>query len=170
MPAPVGLRVRKLADKTGEERVARFNPTTGERILLRPETASSLTLISDLEAARSEPWPLLGLQIEGETPRRCRVSTSFVERGVEEGWVEVEGEEFVHRPSGPAHSIWRTPPHTFRHADAFVLKCVEGEVRYRVARQPDKYVEGGADDPVTDEIYAAGETQVDHFYDLELEG
>jgi hypothetical protein len=57
------------------------------------------------------------------------------------------------------------------HADAIILKTTDGDVRYRVTHQPDKYVDGGKDtDKVTTEHYEAGNTRVDHFFDLKLEG
>jgi hypothetical protein len=141
-PTP-GLRVRILADKTGD---LGSDPATGE-----------------------PAWPIRGLQIEGKPPKACRLPTSFVDKGVTRGYVRLEGERVEHRPGGPPADLWRVT-HTFRHADAIVLDTVDGEVRYRVVHQPDKYVDGGGDeDEVTPDIYADGATRVDWFYDVELE-
>lgn len=115
------------------------------------------------------PLPLLGVRIVGDIPTECRVPSSWVTRGVREGWIALEGARVVHRPGGPAGDEWRVT-HTFTHADAVVIKCLDGDVRYRVVHQPDKYAD--SDDPtesVTPEIYATGRTRVDHFYGLELE-
>lgn len=137
-----GLEVRLLADKS----TPRFNPSTGEQ----------------------EPWPLAGMQVTC-APRLARIPTSWVDRGRNEGWITVEGEVVHHRPGGPPSNLFAVV-HTFKHVDAIVLHSVDGDVRYRVTHQPDKYVEGGSDDePVTDELYAAGATRVDWFYDAELE-
>lgn len=137
--SPQGLRLRKLADRTGE-----------------PD--------------KNGTWPLAGVVIEGQPPKACRVSQSFVMQAKAEGWVEVEGEEIVHRPGGPANNEWAVT-HTFVHASVIVFKTTDGDIRYRVSHQPDKYVEGGSDrDEVTPEIYAAGATRVDWFFDLELAG
>jgi hypothetical protein len=84
----------------------------------------------------------------------------------------------------------------FHHYSALVLHLVDDDgagydLRYRVTHQPDKYADNSTpgeatddrpqadriasgnthddDTPVTDELYAAGQTRVDHFYDLELE-
>jgi len=142
MPDPrAGLRVRKLADKT----TPTYDPT-GER----------------------EPWPLAGLAIEGDVLTRVRVPTSFVDLGRNEGWLSVEGETVVHRPGGPPANPFAVT-HTFKHLDAIVLHTIDGDVRYRVTHQPDKYADGAPDvEPVTDAVYAAGDTRVDWFYDAEL--
>jgi hypothetical protein len=124
--SPGSLRVRKLADYSVGTRVRRFNPDTGEPHLVNPETG------------QPEPWPLLGLEIEGEPPSECSVPTSWVTRGSAEGWLEVVKPSVVHRPGGPPEDPWRVT-HTFPHAEAIILKCLDGDVRYDVVRQPDKY-------------------------------
>lgn len=164
---PTGLlRVRLLPDKTTENRVQRWNPETGETYLTDPGTWRR----EDPSTWVDKPWPLLGMAVIGDPPAACNVSTAFVERGIAGGWIELEGEHIVHRPGGPADRQWKVT-HTFTHADALVLKTVDGDVRYRVVHQPDKYAHhDSADDdtPVLPEDYAAGATRVDHFYGLEL--
>lgn len=156
------LKVRKLADTSVGERVVRFDPETGERHLVNPATG------------QPEPWPLLGVQVEGEIPTACRVPSSFVARGVAEGWIEGVNGRPVVRPAGPAQSAWNSShtgqPHVFMHFDALVLKCMGGDVRFVVTHQPDKYVDSNdPTEPVTPELYVAGATRVDHWYGLELE-
>lgn len=110
-----------------------------------------------------------GLTVVGEPPAAARVPTSWVQRGTAEGWLAYENPRPVHRYGGPPGQEWQVT-HTFIHADAVVLKCADGDLRYRVVHQPDKYADPGDDDtPVTDEVYAAGATRVDWFYDLERE-
>lgn len=157
--APSGLRIRKLADTSEGERIVRFDPVTGEKKLVNPAT----------EGTDHEPWPLAGIRIEGDAPERCVVPTSFVTAGVSEGWVELVGSKPVHRPGGAPGNEWSVT-HTFVHAKSVVLKTADGDVRYRVVHQPDKYATSGDDDPVTDDVYEAGDTRVDWFYGLELEG
>ena len=158
-PSP-GLRVRKLADRSEGERIVRYDPETGEKKLVNPHT----------EGDAHEPWPLLGLVIEGDPPATCRVPMSFVQLGVDEGWIELDNPRPAHRPGGPPANPWKVT-HTFIHADAIVLKTIDGDVRYRVTHQPDKYVDGNdAAELVTDEKYAAGDTRVDWFYGVALEG
>ncbi len=159
------LQVRLLADRTVGERVERFDPETGERKLINPATPGD----------DHEPWPLLGLEVVGEAPATCNPPTSWVERGVREGWLVLEGARPVVRPGGPPDDPMRRDPeraipHLFMHADVVVLKTVDGDVRYRVVRQPDKYVDDSPDDELmTDEHYAAGNSRIDWFYGLELE-
>jgi hypothetical protein len=149
------LEVRKLADKSQEERIKKYDPDTGAPKLVNPTTPGD-----DHEA-----WPFAGLEIVGEAPKRTRVAYSWVTSGMAEGWLELEGITPVHKPGGPTGDPWRVT-HTFLHAEALVLKCVDGEVRYRVTRQPDKYGEDGkpsslAGDPTS---------SVDWFYELQKEG
>lgn len=173
---PTPLIIRKVADKSTGERVVRFDPETGEKKLVNPATPGD----------EHEPWPLAGVEFvyEDGPPAFTRVSTSYVQDAIREGWLEAEGMEPVVRPSGPADNKWAGNPHVFMHIDALVFKTINGDVRYNVVRQPDKYVEGNSyderglttrrvntdDHEVTDEIYAEGKTRVDWFYDLELEG
>lgn len=135
------------------------------------------------EADGPLPRPLAGVRLE-DAPDVVRVSTKVVAAGVAEGWVTLVGERVVHRPSGPAADPWGAPAHTFRHADAVVFHTLDGDVTYRVTHQPDKYADygqatfpdavgeftGDDDTPVTSEVYAAGATRVDWFYDMEKEG
>jgi hypothetical protein len=147
---PEILRVRKLADRSQPR--AEFDPVTGERL------------------TEIQPWPLLGVSIEGDSPPEVTTAgENWVAVAIREGWAVAEGGQVVHRPGGPADDPW-AKTHTFRQYDAIVFKTVNGDVRYRVTHQPDKYADPGHDDtPVTDTAYAAGETRVDHFYDLTLE-
>jgi hypothetical protein len=160
-PEP-GLQFRKLADKSEGERHVRYlarnvevdeagnaliDPGQVERILFNPATP-------ELE---HEPWPSAGFAIEGEPPKRCTISTAKVAELRAEGFVEVEGEETVHRPGGPASNPWAVT-HTFVQVKAIVFRTVDGDVRYRVTRQPDK--DGEAGDP---------DAEVRWFYELELE-
>jgi hypothetical protein len=150
------LTVRKLADTSAGTRVNRYDQITGEKVLVNPDTGAV------------EPWPLAGVEIVGEVPEQTSVPTGWVAKAKAEGWVTVEGETVVHRPGGSPDNLWGTT-HTFLHADSITIHTVDGDVKYNVVHQPDKYVEDGSDDDeVTDEIYQAGETRVDWFYGLEL--
>jgi hypothetical protein len=130
------LTIRKLADKSAGERVARFDPETGARYLADPETWDR----HDESTWVETPWPLAGIQIEGKPPKEMELSSSWVSLGVAEGWIELEGAEAVHRPGGRPDNPWALT-HTFLHAEAIVLKTVDGDVRYRVLDNPDKWPE-----------------------------
>jgi hypothetical protein len=155
--AAAGLRIRKLADRSEGTRIPGFNPITGERVLINPETNLP------------EPWPLLGVEIEG-TPETATIPTRVINRGVAEGWIELENPRPAHRPGGPPEEPWRVT-HTFIHADVIIFKTPDGEdnVRYAIVHQPDKYADPGDDEtPVTPEIFNAGDTRVDWYYVVEL--
>lgn len=171
------LTVRKLADTSEGTRVVRFDPVTGEKLLVNPDTNAV------------EPWPLAGVEIVGNVPTFTAVPTSWVGKAKAEGWLTLEGERVEHRPGGPADNVWGTT-HTFIHADAIVIHTVGGDVRFKVAKNPDKFADDSlvendgrktedglkvvpnsfdALEPVTPELYEAGQTRVDWFYELELD-
>jgi hypothetical protein len=174
---PAGIRITKLADRSTGTRETRFDPTTGQKYLHNPATGGA------------EPWPLAGVRVEGingeQRPAVIGVGTTVVDNGRAEGWIEADGEQVVHRPGGPPDDQWRVT-HTFRHYDTLTFKTVDGDLRYRVTHQPDKYAVTGRKrskddesvvletiDPaktVTDQVYAAGDTRVDWFYLATLEG
>lgn len=134
--APDGLlTVRKLADRSDGERVTRFHPVTGERVLVRPETVEAAGF--DYEQLSAEPWPLAGVEPIA-LPSRCVVGCRFVDSAVAEGWAHLDDEAFVHRPGGPPEEPFRVT-HTFRHASAITFLFVDAAVRYRVIRNPDKW-------------------------------
>lgn len=149
-----GLTIRKLADRTAF-RVTRFDPETGEKYLV------------DGDGNRS-PRPLAGVRLEEPVPDQVRISTTVVNNGVAEGWITLEGAKTISRPGGPAHDPDRPELlHNFRHAKTAVFHTVDGDVRFKVTHQPDKYVAGDDDtEKVTKEHYDSGNTRVDWFYDL----
>ena len=161
-----GFRARIHADRTDGERVKRYDPETGEGYLADPSTWRR----DDPATWVEKPWPATAIELIDGAPASAQTTLQWIRKRQAEGLVVVEGERPEHRPGGPPDDLWRVT-HTFIHIDALVLKTTDGDVRYRVVRQPDKYVAGGADeDLVTPDIYAAGETDVAWFYLLELEG
>lgn len=153
MGTPGALQINKLADKSGN----------------RNEDGS---------------WPLAGVRIVGDPPIEISVPQSYVTRARAEGWMTLENEQVVYRQAAPNDDPLAASPHQFMQADAIVIHTVDGDVRYRVTRQPDKYADNAVIDErgrvvkasdyddetrVTDEIYDAGETRVDAFYNLTLE-
>jgi hypothetical protein len=148
------LSVRKLANKEGQERVKKFDPETGEPKLVNPATPGE----------DHEPWPLLGVTIEGEPPQRTTAGMSWANVAQAEGWLKRVNESAVVRPGGTAEQPYSTV-HTFIHAEMLVINDEElGPVAYRVTRQPDKYDAGG--NPVKE--WTERETDVRWFYELEL--
>ena len=158
-----GLVIRKHADTRGQERVVRYDPETGEKRLVNPATPGD----------DHEPWPLLGITLEA-APQETTISTTLLAEGVAAGWITAENQRAVVRPAGATQDVLFSgqtgQPHMFVHCDRVIFHTLDGHVAYRVTHQPDKYAATGDDDtPVTPEVYAAGETRVDHFYRLTKE-
>lgn len=158
--APSPLSIRKLADRSTGERAVRWDPETGEKFLYNPATPGF----------DHEPWPLAGIAIEGDTPKHTIVPTSFVDGGLAEGWITVENQRAVMRSGGPPDNPWKVDrdlniPHVFSHGDALVLHTVDGDVRYRIVENPDKWPAEKLDD--TAETGFGGEVR--WFYELKLE-
>lgn len=118
-------------------------------------------------------WPVLDAVVLNR-PERAQITQQQVEHGVARGWIVGEGHNVVVRGAGPAGNQWLTTPaapqpHVFHHYTALVIGKND-TVRYRVVRNPDKYVRGGKDtDKVTDKVYDAGQTEIVWHYELELE-
>lgn len=151
------LTIRKLANKDGQERVKKFDPETGQPKLVNPATPGE----------DHEPWPLLGVTIEGDPPHLTSVGTSWVDTGVREGWLKRSGLQAVVRPAGP-HDDPLGKTHTFIHMERLVINDHErGPVVYRVTQQADKYwVADGS--PVAEYGTEPQEAEVRHFYLLKL--
>lgn len=151
------LTIRKLADKTGQERIKKFDPETGEPKLVNPATPGD----------DHESWPLLGVTIEGDPPRRTTAGMTWVNAAISEGWLKRVNESAVVRPGGSQDSPW-SPAHTFIHAEVLVIDDYDrGPVAYRVTRQPDKYIRSG-EELIPVKEWTERETEVCWFYELEL--
>lgn len=174
------LTFRKLADRESEERIPMLRVRAGDteavvvddvdHLVLDPARLERILVNPATPGFDHEAWPLAGVELVGEAPKRTRVSTTYIAKGRSEGWIDVEGETIVHKPGGPDVEPWRVT-HTFVHLDTVVFKLADGELRYRVTRQPDKYdggPEAGTGKPT--DVAADPETSVEWSYDLELEG
>ena len=146
------ITLRKLADRSDGERVTRYDPVTGERYLADPD-----------DPGTPKPWPLAGVEFVGDPPKTAEVPTSWVARGAAEGWLELEGAEVVHRPGGPPDNPW-TVTHTFVKLEAFTVKAIDGDVRYTVTQNPDKWP---AEKNDRDEGFGG---EVRWFYKVRLDG
>lgn len=152
------LSVRKVADDSVP--YVTTNDTSGRVIRINPETGQEISSL-----------PLKGVRPEGELPEECTVGNNFVARAISEGWASLVNQRVVFRPSGPANDRWGSayPPHAFIQADAVLFHFIDGDVRYDVVHQPDKYAASGDDATIVDDtIYQSGDTRVDHFYGLRL--
>jgi hypothetical protein len=184
------LHIRKLADKSEGEREPRYlarnvlvsiddvkatvdeaadgtkivslptvlvHPGSVERILFNPATP-------ELE---HEAWPLAGIELgdgDNPPPKRTSISTGKVAEGIAEGWIEAEGTTEIYRHGGPKDNPTAVI-HGFLHHDALVFHTVNGDYRYRVTGQPDKYNAGG-----TPGHHAGDEdAEVRWYYELELD-
>lgn len=129
-----GFRVRKLADKSEGKREKRYDPLTGDSYLADPDTWT----LEDRDTWVSSPWPLAGVVVEGDLPKKTSLNTGFVNKAIAEGWATMENRNIVHRPGGPEDDPWRVT-HTFVQADSITFKLLDGDVKYRVTKNPDKY-------------------------------
>lgn len=126
-------KIRVLAHDDGIARVKRFDPITGIPFLAHPVTGEP----SD--------YPIAGVHwcdVEGnevEPPDHIMVNHGWPDR---HDWVELEGTSVVHRPGGPEQAPWSVT-HTFIHAKSILFHFKDGDVRYVVAHQPDKYTDEG---------------------------
>lgn len=151
------LTVRKLADKTGQERVKKFDAATGEPKLVNPATPGE----------DHEPWPLLGVTFEGDPPVKTTAGVAWVNTAIQEGWLRRVNERPVVRPGGPLANPWAVS-HTFIHADRMIFKDHErGFVGYKVIRNPDKYTDDG--NPLAEYGSEPEPSEVNWFYVLELD-
>lgn len=127
-----GLSFRKLADKSRGERLE-WKDRDGNKHLINPENG------------KREPWPLIGVLIEGEKPARCEISMAFVDKAVSEGWMTRVGERVVTAPGGPPRNP-NAKTHVFHQCDEIIIHAVElcglepvkVDVRYKVLRNPAK--------------------------------
>ena len=128
------FRFRKLADYSdGSTRVVRFDPISGEKMLVDPET--------------NEPkaWPLKGVTHQGDLPALDTIGMHYVAQAVTDGWADWENHRTVHRPGGSVNNPWSTT-HTFHQCDRIHLhlllphdgQFVSRNVVYKVIRQPDR--------------------------------
>lgn len=129
------LKLRKLADTSAGARAARVD--------------------RDGNVLEYEPWPLLGIAFEGEPPALTSISTTKVAEARKEGWITGDNEQLVTAPGGPPDDPYRVV-HTFVQYDALTFHTVDGDVRYRVTKNPGKYGTGT-------------EAEVRWFYTLERE-
>lgn len=134
------MKIKKIADKS-VERLVRFDPETGRRKLIDPETG------------KESPRPLVGVMLLDYGERET-ISTKLVQQGIAEGWIEGRGEEVRHAPAGPPEHPWKRT-HTFVCYEQLVFHTLEGDIVFSVAQNPCKKPAGDRD-------------QIDWEYRLEL--
>jgi hypothetical protein len=166
-----GLQIRILADKSEGERITvpvleTVTLRNGESVQV--PTGQTKLVNPDTPGVDHEPWPSAGVKLVS-APDECEIPTTTVDRGVQQGWIEMVDERLVRRPAGPADNPTRSW-HYFNQCNALIFKTVDGDVTYKVVHQPDKYADFGEDsEPVTDEVYSYGNTRVDWFYGVRKE-
>lgn len=158
------LIIRKLADQDAEREKV-FHPITGQPILFEPDEATAAliaTLRETVEGIEVSPRPFEGVRVEGDPPQKTTMGERLVACGRAEGWIDVEGETIVYRTSGPPENPYGPPPHQFLHFDTIIIKTVDGDLRYKVLENPDKW-------PDTKDGEAGFGGEVRWFYEVELE-
>lgn len=158
------LQIRKLADKSEGERVSMLRIPVGElraaleghddddHIVIDPAEFEQILFNPATPEVEHEPWPLAGIafasnggEIRESPPKRTVISTTKVQEGLVEGWIQLVGQKIVYAPAGPAEDPLRST-HAFRQADAVIFRTVDGDVRYDVTRNPGKYLNGKPSD------------------------
>lgn len=75
---------------------------------------------------------------KSKPPKRTLVSHSSLREWRARGIVSTEGSRIVVRSGGPPEDPWREA-HTFEHLDRVTFHTVDGDVRYDVVANPDKW-------------------------------
>lgn len=156
-----GLVARKLADKSEKNRQAR----EAGHLRLR---AAAVEAGKNPDEVRPPDWPAAGWELRKAEEAVCLPITT-VELWEKEGFAVVEGKRWVAAPGGPPDQP-NKKTHNFMQADAIVLKCNSGDVRYKVVHQPGKYYESDeAPVKADDNRYGKDPTRVDWFFHCQLE-
>jgi hypothetical protein len=152
------LHIRKLAGEDGRPRVPSHD-------------LEGRHTFRDLITGEVSPKPLAGIQIgspddRGTPPQVTGVSTQLVDQGQAEGWLTLVDAEPKVFAGGPATAPF-AKTHTFVHAAKIVFHTVDGDVTYRVTRNPGKYV---GDKLASSSVAGDPTAEVHSDYRLELEG
>lgn len=100
---------------------------------------------------------------EVEPPEKMCVPMDYAR---EHHWIELVDQKPVNYPGGPADDPWRVV-HTVFEASLVVFHMRDGDVEYRVVRQPGKYTADG--DPVEQGAGGAGDPSHAVHWDYLLE-
>lgn len=153
------LHVRKLAGDDGQPRVKGVDET-GAPTFLDPYTG------------RANPKPLAGVRIgsiddPSTAPAVTGISSAMIDQGQREGWLTLVDPTPVTFPGGTKDRPWAVT-HTFVQASKVIFHTVDGDVTYRVSRNPGKYTANG-DEAGVDQV---GDPTCEVFddYRLTLEG
>jgi hypothetical protein len=121
----MGFRIRKVADMSKGSRVVRYDPNTGAKILVNPESG------------KAEPWPLLGIVLETK-PQESAIPTKTVARGIQEGWIKVESPRWEVFPGGNESDPYKKH-YSFVHGDVLRFVCLDEIVRYEIISEPRRW-------------------------------
>lgn len=156
------LRLRKVADRSSGQRLVRYDEVTGEKYLLNPKTGSK------------ESWPLAGIEFEGSIPKITGISVAKLSEGMKEGWIEAVNYRVVNCLGGSVNNpLEARKMHNFPQADFLIFKCISGNVKYKVIKQPGKYYANG--DLATVDTVQRYKTdnpgsQINWYFELQLVG
>lgn len=126
-----------------------------------------IRLLADRDGQPDEygTYPLAGVRFEGELLPHIKVPTSWVEAGMQRGWIKAYGVTPVVRPGGPPENPWREENrHQFLHIEYIEIEHEGGVARYVTVQQPDKYLNGEAFNGVGNP-----EAEINYFYLMDLE-
>lgn len=123
------LTLRKIADRSGAE------PPRNKAVGVNDDGSPKLENPALPYDALLEPWPLAGVELQGEAPRDHSFADTFVARASSDGYLSFEGMRMASTEvDGVAYD--RDPVVT---GDAIVLDLTTGPLRYRVLEHPGRY-------------------------------
>lgn len=129
--------------------------------------APRIRLLADRTAEPDEngTYPRIGLEFKSDIHNHMIVPTSWVSKGLDEGWLVAVNARPVVKPGGPPSNPWREENrHFFLHIDEIFIDHIDGTAHYKVVQQPDKYdAEGNPFDGVGDPTAV-----VNYFYLMDL--
>ncbi len=154
------LMIKLIPDRTGQERVVKFDPDTGERRLVNPATPGD----------EHEAWPLLGAVFCDDTGEQIEApETLLVQQKYarDASFIELVTATSKSVPAGTAADPYSKEPHVFVQCKELVFHMLDGDHRYRVLKNPGKY-----DSATNIEVDSAADptTYVTWDYELKLEG
>lgn len=148
-----------------------YTPPPGLGVMILADDSPNATVMPDSASGEPSLRGFAGVvfidrisKVQVDPPETFTVPHDYVDK---HHWIEVVNPTAVVRAAGSAEKPY-AKTHTFPHAEALVLHMADGDYRYRVVRQPDKYFDNGG--AAVADVGGDPNTRVDWYYVVELEG